>query len=237
MSSALQYHFEHYIRDVRKRKESTANHYVDALNNISKRLKEMGLVEDDIYEVRDITELQRMKEVLLQDEDFVRLNSQGHSMYSAGLNNYIKFAAGVDFQKAISDVRVMDIPVPAPQQTIVYTRKWSRQDIIRVQSIELAQYKCEIDAKHETFLVKANHKPYMEGHHAIPMHYQQQFSNSLDVYANVICLCPICHRKMHYGLDSERKVLLDRLYGERSDRLGNCGIDLSRKDFVSLGMS
>ncbi len=23
---------------------------------------------------------------------------------------------------------------------------------------------------------------------------------SLDVYANIICLCPICHRLLHYGL-------------------------------------
>ena len=44
----------------------------------------------------------------------------------------------------------------------------------------------------------------------IPMKKQQTFSTSLDVYANVVCLCPVCHRLLHYGLDDNKKIYLIR---------------------------
>ena len=71
----------------------------------------------------------------------------------------------------------------------------------------------------------------MEGHHAIPMKAQNSFKTSLDVYANVVCLCPICHRMLHYGIVDEKNVLLNKIYNKRADRLANCGIKLSREDF------
>ena len=69
-----------------------------------------------------------------------------------------------------------------------------------MQSIESAKYECEINSKHKTFTAKSTGMPYMEGHHMLPMKYQDRFKSSLDVYANIICLCPICHRLLHYGV-------------------------------------
>ena len=68
--------------------------------------------------------------------------------------------------------------------------------------MEIAEYKCEISPQHITFTSKNTGHFYMEGHHAIPMRHQDKFTKSLDVYANIVCLCPICHRLLHYGIES-----------------------------------
>lgn len=201
-------------------------------------MKSKKLIHESIYEILTLSELEALKNVVFSDPEFIVLNKRGNRMYSAGLNQYLKFARGEAFSQATSIVSgVFDAPVPVRLVSGNRGESWARSEIVKRHVQKIAQYKCEIDKKHETFISRSTQMNYMEGHHAIPMHYQQQFSNSLDVYANVICLCPTCHRMIHYRLDSERKVLLDRLYVERSDRLENCGIDLSRKDFLLFGMS
>ena len=76
----------------------------------------------------------------------------------------------------------------------------------------------------------------MEGHHILPMNQQEKFENSLDVYANIICLCPICHRLMHYGVDNEKTALLDRIYFDRAERLAVSGLQIAKNDFKRLVM-
>ena len=76
----------------------------------------------------------------------------------------------------------------------------------------------------------------MEGHHILPMNQQEKFENSLDVYANIICLCPICHRLMHYGVDNEKTALLDRIYFDRAERLAVSGLQIDKNDFKRLVM-
>ncbi len=49
----------------------------------------------------------------------------------------------------------------------------------------------------------------MEVHHIISMHFQNKFSCSLDVYANVICLCLICHRLRNYGIKEQKMIILN----------------------------
>lgn len=97
--------------------------------------------------------------------------------------------------------------------------------------IVLANYKCDFDGSHESFKTK-NGKPYMEAHHLIPLSMQDFFYNSLDVDANIVCLCPNCHRKLHYGediLDDLRK-----LYNDRIDYLKQSGIEISFEQLIEL---
>ena len=74
----------------------------------------------------------------------------------------------------------------------------------------------------------------MEGHHAIPLHYQGKFEHSLDIYANVVCLCPICHRKIHYGISEDRRLMMDEIWEKRIGRLINWGISMSKTEFENL---
>lgn len=87
-----------------------------------------------------------------------------------------------------------------------------------------ADYKCELECNTELFLRKNSKIYYTEGHHLIPLCYQNDFEYSLDVEANVVSLCPNCHRCLHYGDDVSK--MLRELYDSRKERLKKCGIEI-----------
>ncbi len=62
-----------------------------------------------------------------------------------------------------------------------------------------------MDADHITFTSQFDDNPYMEAHHLIPMAVQDFYENSLDFVNDIVCLCPTCHRKIHYTIDSDKK--------------------------------
>ena len=167
---------------------------------------------------------------------FVDKDERGNRMYSAGLNNYIRFAKGEAFSGMDEVATRMDIEVPLRGKTTLTIEHWRRNGIIKKQSIEMAHYLCEMDAEHMTFKAASTGHPYMEGHHAIPIKKQECFKVSLDVYANIVCLCPICHRLLHYGMEDDKKIVLDKIYKGRADRLANSGIKLSRDEFESVAI-
>lgn len=171
---------------------------------------------------------------MYSDPDFVALDKRGHQMYSAGFNNYYKFACGEGFTDLHHRIELLDTEIPIAGRQTTSQAAWKRSAIIKSQSIEAAGYLCEIDARHKTFTAKATGSPYMEGHHILPMKTQDKFTKSLDVYANIICLCPICHRLLHFGVDSEKESILDRIYYDRAERLAKSGLPIGRDDFKRL---
>ena len=68
------------------------------------------------------------------------------------------------------------------------------------------------------------------------MKMQDKFEHSLDVYANIICLCPLCHKRIHFGVKKDRQLLITKLYNERAERLVNSGLDINREEFVKMAM-
>lgn len=236
-SSVLKEYYSRYLTDVRGLSQSSVKHYFDALNNISRRLKAKNLIKNDIYEVGDLEELDRLRTILYADQDFVEANERGRRMYSAGLNNYYRFATGEEFRKAKDKIILLDVPVAPKTALNIEHDVWKRSGIMRAQAMEFAGYICEINANHESFIAAKNNKPYMEGHHAIPMRLQPRFHSGLDVYANIVCLCPVCHRRIHYGIADDRKQMMNQIYEARADRLANCGIELSKNEFAALAQS
>ena len=113
---------------------------------------------------------------------------------------------------------------------------WKRSDIIKRQTIESAGYICEINMKHNTFISESTNKQYMEGHHAIPLKQQEYFDKGIDIYANIICLCPNCHRLLHYGLKNSKEILLKQIYEERFMLLAHSGINISKREFIELSL-
>ena len=223
--SILKEYYARYLNDIRKNSQSTVKHYFDALNNISRRLKEKSLVRENIYEVADIDTLFQLRDILYSDLDFIQANERGRRMYSAGLNNYCRFASGDGFSEIAEKIKTFDVPVPKDQNLTITKTIWKRSGVLRTQAFEL-------NREHETFIAESTNKPYMEGHHALPMSLQDQFSVSLDVYSNIVCLCPLCHRKIHYGMENEKKIILDSIYAKRSSRLAKSGIRMSQDEFV-----
>ena len=195
-------------------------------------MKEKSLVRENIYEVADIDTLFQLRDILYSDLDFIQANERGRRMYSAGLNNYCRFASGEGFSEIAEKIKTFDVPVSKDQNLTITKTIWKRSGVLRTQAFELANYKCELNSEHETFIAESTHKPYMEGHHALPMSLQDQFSVSLDVYSNIVCLCPLCHRKIHYGVENEKRIMLDSIYAKRSSRLAKSGIRMSQDEFV-----
>ena len=233
-SSILSEYYAQYLKQVRAVKDSTVKHYLQALRTISSRLKTYGYIQNDIYEITDLAELNLACETLKNDLDFVALDIRGKNMYSSALKHYYNFANGKDFDKTKEQLLLLDVPHAAQAPNIEKHTIWNRSNILRIQAIEMAAHTCELNPTHESFIAVGTNKPYMEGHHALPMKQQPNFTVSLDVYANIVCQCPVCHRQIHYGLLQNRKAMLNQIYQLRVDRLANSGIKLSKDEFVEI---
>ena len=232
----LKEYYVRYLNDVRNLSPSSVKHYIDALNNISRYLVSKSLITESIYEIMDFEQLSTMRDILYADPEFMAQDKRGHQMYSAGLNNYCRFAKGEDFSSAKEKALLLDVPIEVPQLATRESTVWRRSSIIREQSLEIAQFRCEIDNQHSSFIAASTNHMYMEGHHAIPMHLQPHFTNSLDVYANIICLCPVCHRRIHYGLRDDKVRMMQQIYSTHADRLAQSGIQIGRSDFISVAL-
>lgn len=231
-------YFKRYVIDIKGVSEKSFNKYVGALRTISRYMKEMGLVQESIYELGSIEQLDFAWSMLNKNADFTALNERGNHMYSAGYNHYHSFAIGETFHTLTDrEIIKMDTPVKCEKPVIMEYKIWKRSGILRTQTVELAGYQCDINHEHKTFIADSTKKQYMEAHHIIPLQHQEKFKNSLDVYANLISLCPICHRKIHLGVLDDRRVMVDELYEKRKERLVNCGFLLGKEEFEDIILS
>lgn len=226
----LEQYYINYLRNVRKVSESSINHYLGAIKTISRILRNNKKIESSVFEIIDVNELIDISDYLWNNEDFVELNTRGNRMYSAALNRYIEFARGEGFRNI--DKTLLDIVVNIKKTNKKSIQTWQRSTIIRNQTMELANFLCEMNNNHKTFQQKGTDHRYMECHHIIPLNKQNEFENSLDVYANLICLCPTCHRFLHHGTNEERLKLLNEIYQKRSKRLEASGLSVTEEEFI-----
>ncbi len=115
-------------------------------------------------------------------------------------------------------------PETVPKTILSKSGKYQRDIHKSKKSIANSSFKCNLDEKHVSFETKSG-KMYMEAHHLIPLSKQKEFSNSLDVDANIICLCPNCHRKLHHGKDIEKELKV--LFEKRKIALSKSGLSIS----------
>ncbi len=114
------------------------------------------------------------------------------------------------------------------QQTVT---RHKRNANTAAKEIRNAGYTCQYSSLHTSFMSAASGKPYVEVHHLIPISYSRHFSYSLDVPANLIVLCPNCHRAIHYGIPDVKRRYLDVLYNDRINGLKSSSISI---DFDGL---
>lgn len=129
------------------------------------------------------------------------------------------------------------IDVPEKKRRAVRNEKgeirYPRSEKKASDALELAGYRCEFDDCHFSFYSKKNQKRmYVEAHHLIPLSRYAAFSTSLDVIANIVALCPNCHRCIHNGSKKERDVIVTRLYEQRKNRLEKSGISIMLADLL-----
>ena len=109
-------------------------------------------------------------------------------------------------------------------------KSYARNRNLVYQALSRDDFKCQLNTMHETFKTKDN-IPYMECHHLVPLSMRDRFSVNLDVLENLVCLCPVCHRKLHYGLDIHDELL--KLYLSKKEELEKVGIILTLDELES----
>lgn len=116
------------------------------------------------------------------------------------------------------------------------------QYVVRNQSIakkilDNNNYRCAIDSNHSTFQTRLG-VAYMEAHHLIPctVSNSQRFQkkSKLDREENIVCLCPTCHRAVHYGEINEKRKKLKILFEKQKDKLESVGLNLSFDELMEL---
>lgn len=110
------------------------------------------------------------------------------------------------------------IPIPDLKASSVKA-KFQRNPRVAARALHAANHVCEVDPKHKTFISSAKSLPYVEAHHLIPIGYQASYKYSLDVLANIVSLCPMCHKLLHHGKAKDKEAVLIKLLNARSDRL------------------
>ncbi len=228
-------YFTQYLISNRGVGQNTIKKYISAIGVITTLLNTNGYMCGDLFEVNSVDELDRVKVFLDSNEEFQTKDSIGNRMYSVAFNHFYRFAClDVGLNKA--EIQKLDIVVtPKGRSIIDGYETWIRNKIIVQQAIRSVDFNCEYNYQHKTFTSNVTKKNYVEGHHLIPMKHQNEFSAiSLDVYANIVSLCPNCHRLLHHGVKKEKIYVLEKIYDERQARLANSGIDISIKDLISL---
>ncbi len=224
--------FMRYL-EVRGVSDSSVRHYINGLNTINTILKQNNFPVKDVYEARTVEDIESVNVFLMEYEPYLTKDRIGHKMYSTAFKHFYRFTCK-DADFFADRIQDMDKPVPLPKAIDVTQTQWPRNQIIVDHAIEGAHFTCENNPRHNTFVTRATMRPYMEGHHLIPMRFQPKFNTGIDVYANVVCLCPICHRLMHFGTDKDRTFTAEKLFDVRASRLLKSGIDLSRREFIDL---
>lgn len=98
--------------------------------------------------------------------------------------------------------------------------KLERNKKYRDLALKKANYTCELCGKKSTFTM-FNGKQYFDGHHLIMYNpnSQKRYDKSLDIPRNIVCLCPECHKKIHFSNDEQIKNMLFELFMKRRDLL------------------
>ncbi len=132
----------------------------------------------------------------------------------------------------------------APNRKVLFENHTSGKKVLRnpqlaKSAIIDADYQCEVDSEHQTFLNKHG-KSYMEGHHLIPCtvknakEIEEQFSKNIDCKENIVSLCPICHRAIHMGNRDEKRRVLSNLISKRLPILKKIGINITEEYLFRL---
>jgi len=193
----------------------------------------------------------KLKKFLFTDPEIARMNMYivGRLIWSfyanfvrkeTGNKKYLKIDREDDqlinnnIDEVSDDASVEDtVVVPPALVSVGGTQKYPRDPSKSKASLRKANYCCEVNRSHPTFIRCSNGHPYTEPHHLIPMAAQGMFPQaSLDVPANIVSLCSNCHNHLHYGKDI-RELLL-ALYNERKERLKKAGLDITFDELLSF---
>lgn len=226
--------------------ENSRKKYTNQANR--RILRDLGI---DFYKVESMIALQQLVLDVRQLES--NMEKDPRRMYSAAVGNYVKFRAEREnrldtledsLYEANIEAQLMErnqsftglneAPQPLAKLVTGSQTRFKRDPKIGAQAILLANYSCKINPNHRFFISRRTHQNYVEAHHLIPIAYQGLFAHGVDVIENIVCLCPVCHRLIHYGEEEARCNLINQLYQESIEKLTVMGLQIKKDELMEL---
>lgn len=94
-------------------------------------------------------------------------------------------------------------------------------------ALKKADYTCEFNPAHESFINPKTGEKFMKAIHLIPVCKQNQIDADLSCVANICCLCSTCADHIKFGTDADRQEMLMQLYLKHKNDLETAGINLT----------
>lgn len=152
-----------------------------------------------------------------------------------------------DYVEKVDDIKEYNINVDIakdayknrPNETTPgVLKRYSKNPLIGKVSIKKAEYKCENNQAHETFISSHTRQQFMEAHHLIPINLQdemwEKYSVNIDCTENILSLCPNCHRAIHYAIKDVKQELVIKLYNIRKGELAKIGVTLTLDELIDI---
>jgi len=190
---------------------------------------------NDITLVSDLNDLKgvyRELEGKLNGRDIVTLLDQGDLVIDQSEQEDSQYNKDID---KVEPIMIPNTPQPTPPFVWQKGRKkYQLNTRLGHGCKQKADYKCELDPTHKTFISRLTNHNYVEIHHLIPMAYQERYeNNSLDVPGNIVALCPTCHKQLHLGNKAEAQIAIQTLFQKREAALNEAGIVLGLTELLS----
>lgn len=109
---------------------------------------------------------------------------------------------------------------------------YGRDPLVAAMALIKANFICETDEHHMSFISKTTGENFVEAHHLIPMKHQAAFHFSLDVIENVVALCPNCHRLLHHANLQDKRPILKKLLENKKMGLAARELDIELDDLL-----
>jgi 5-methylcytosine-specific restriction protein A len=137
------------------------------------------------------------------------------------------------FQEELQKGKRKELPAGAIQKKnrreSSTSSSWARDANISFTALDNANFKCENDISHETFISDKTGHQFVEAHHLIPMEFQGEFEVSIDIPENIISLCPNCHRAFHNSGKEHKETLINKYYNLRIELLRQRSIEIEKE--------
>jgi len=133
-----------------------------------------------------------------------------------------------DINYVIDSNSISSINLSAPKKIMGTTNRFLRDKKIRDAALKDQGFLCSCNGEQGIiYFDKENGERYVEGHHIIPMEFQEEFKNiiNLDSKSNIACLCVMCHKKIHCSKDIVKKEIINNIFNALHENLRDFGID------------
>ena len=117
-------------------------------------------------------------------------------------------------------------------------RRYRTNPLLGKIAIKKAYYSCEKDYQHETFISKKTQQKYMEAHHLIPVCFQKEvwdkYHINIDCVENLVSLCPICHKAIHYGTKEVQRKMISELFARCAPKYQSIGLNITLEEIYKF---